>query len=110
MAFFKEYGPIIKDGFTFEGGYTDIIASGDGDFLTEDTLWDFKVSKYPPSNQHTLQILVYYLMGMHSVHDEFKKIKKIGIYNPRLNVVYFYDLDKAPKLMFEEIEKEVIGY
>ena len=30
--------------FTFEG-YTSIIDSGDGDFLTEDTLWDFKVFK-----------------------------------------------------------------
>ena len=29
-------------------GYTSIIDSGDGDFLTEDTLWDFKVSKQLP--------------------------------------------------------------
>ena len=34
LAFWKEYGPITKDGFTFEGGYTDIVSSGDGDYLT----------------------------------------------------------------------------
>ena len=43
LAFIENYGPIIKDGFTFEGGYTDIVSSGDGDYLTENTLWDFKV-------------------------------------------------------------------
>ena len=64
MAFFEKYGPVTKEGFTFEpvcadnkayekmmktgkgsfGGYTAKVDSGDGDFLTADTLWDFKVS------------------------------------------------------------------
>ena len=43
LKFVEEYGPIILEGFTFEGGYTDIVQAGDGDFITEDTLWDFKV-------------------------------------------------------------------
>lgn len=47
-AFFDEYGPVVWDGFDFEGGYTDRITSGSGDFLTADTLWDFKVSSYGP--------------------------------------------------------------
>jgi len=39
INFIKEYGPIVKDGFTFEGGgYTEIVSSGDGDFLTKTTL------------------------------------------------------------------------
>lgn len=45
LHFWNEYGPIVKDGFTFEGGYTPVISTGDGDYLTKDTLWDFKVSK-----------------------------------------------------------------
>ena len=45
LDFFNKYGPVIKDGFKFIGGYTETITTGDGDFLTEDTLWDFKVSK-----------------------------------------------------------------
>ncbi|KRK10190.1 hypothetical protein FD11_GL002144 [Ligilactobacillus pobuzihii E100301 = KCTC 13174] len=45
LNFFEQYGPKKVDGFTFEGGYTDLITSGDGDFITEDTLWDFKVSR-----------------------------------------------------------------
>ena len=67
INFWEDYGPIEVDGFTFEnGGYTDIVTSGDGDFLTYDTLWDFKVSKQEPKSDHTLQILMYYIMGKHT--------------------------------------------
>ena len=38
LNFFEKYGPITKDGFTFEGAYTKIIASGDGDYLTKDKI------------------------------------------------------------------------
>lgn len=38
LNFFQTYGPIKKDGFTFDGAYNQTISSGDGDFLTKDTL------------------------------------------------------------------------
>ncbi len=111
IKFFNEYGPITKAGFTFEGGYTKIIDTGDGDFLTKDTLWDFKVLKNPPTNEHTLQLLVYYLMGKHSENNkEFNTIKYIGIYNPRLNSIYRYAIDKISSETIKEVEKSVIGY
>ena len=110
LSFWKEYGPITKDGFTFEGGYTDTISTGDGDYLTKDTLWDFKVSKDAPKPQHTLQLLVYYIMGMHSIHKEFKSIKNLGIYNPRMNKVYTIGIDMIPQSVIDEVSKEVIGY
>lgn len=110
LSFWKEYGPITKDGFTFEGGYTDTISTGDGDYLTKDTLWDFKVSKDEPKPKYTLQLLVYYIMGMHSIHKEFKSIKNLGIYNPRMNKVYTIDIGTISKLVIDEVSKEVIGY
>ena len=111
VAFWEEYGPIIKDGFTFEkDGYTKTVSSGDGDFLTEDTLWDFKVSSLEPKSKHTLQLLMYYIMGKHSKKPEFKKISKIGIYNPRLNKVYQYDMTNFPQETIKLIEDEVICY
>lgn len=110
LSFWKKYGPITKDGFTFEGGYTDIISTGDGDYLTKDTLWDFKVSKDEPKPKYTLQLLVYYIMGIHSVHKEFKSIKKLGIYNPRMNKVYTIDIDSISTDVIEEVSTEVIGY
>ena len=110
LAFWKEYGSIIKDGFTFEGGYTDIVSLGDGDYLTKDTLWDFKVSKDEPKSKHTLQLLMYYIMGCHSIHPEFKEIEKLGIFNPRKNKVYIADISSISSEIIEKVSQEVIGY
>jgi len=110
IQFFDKFGPIIMDGFTFEGGYTQTINSGDGDFLTGDTLWDFKVSKNNPTSAHTLQLLIYYIMGVHSIHDEFKGIKKLGIFNPRINCIYLKSISDIPKEIFDEVETKVIEY
>jgi hypothetical protein len=66
LAFAWEYGPILVDGFTMLGGYTSTIDTGDGDFVTRDTLWDSKVSVRPPTSQHTLQLLIYWLLARRS--------------------------------------------
>lgn len=110
INFINEYGPITKDGFTFEGGYTDIVSKGDGDFLTEITLWDFKVSNKAPTNKHTLQLLMYYLLGTHSIHEEFETIKNLGIFNPRLNKIYLIETSKISQDIIEKVSSEVIGY
>jgi len=130
IAFFEKYGPIIKDGFNFNpvkedkksllnmmktgqgtyGGYTATVISGDGDFLTSDTLWDFKVSINKPTSKHTLQLLMYWIMGQHSGQECFKNISKIGIFNPRLNTVYLFDMSKIDPNIIKIIEDEVICY
>jgi len=110
LAFFEKYGPVVKEGFTFNGGYTEVVSSGDGDFLTEDTLWDFKASKKAPDKNNTLQLLMYYILGIHSVHPEFENIKKIGIFNPLLNTVYTVKLSKISDEIFKEVSNKVLGY
>jgi hypothetical protein len=110
LAFFDEYGPIVLDGFTFEGGYTPTVQTGDGDFLTADTLWDFKVSAAPPKSDHTLQVLMYYLMGKHSIHPELQATTHLGIFNPRLNTAYRIAEAAIPAETVAEVERYVIGY
>lgn len=110
VNFFEVYGVPIRSELTFEGGYTNTVTDGDGDFMTEDTLWDFKVTKSRITSKHTLQILMYYIMGMHSIHDEYKKIKKLGFFNPRANTVYLCSVDAISKEVIEVVSKEVIGY
>ena len=130
VEFFEKYGPITKYEFNFYppnyefshvdfsnqladgsvGGYTKIVSAGDGDYLTEDTLWDFKVSKNKPTSIHTLQILMYWIMGQHSGQEVFKNITKIGIFNPRLNSAYQLEVSKIPVEVIETIEKDIIGY
>lgn len=111
LLFFKDYGPIVLEGFTFENVYTHYIHSGDGDFLTETTLWDFKVSTHNPTKIHTLQILVYYLMGLRSEKSTyFESIQNLGIYNPRLQKVYLINIDEIPQSIIEDVCENVIGY
>lgn len=113
--FTELYGPIVLDGITFLGGYTETVISGDADFMTEDTIWDFKVSKNPIKSFQTLQILMYYLMGCKAIklnieYDFKNKIKNLGIYNPRLNEVYIKCISEIDKSIIEQVENEVIGY
>lgn len=111
ISFWKIYGPVIVDGFTFEeDGYSGTVNSGDGDYLTVDTLWDFKVLKSNLTSKHTLQLLMYWIMGQHSRKKEFNKITKIGIYNPRLNIVYLLNVKDISKKIIEDVEKNVICY
>jgi hypothetical protein len=122
LSFWKDFGEITAEGFTFKGtymengrkitgnGYTSTVDTGDGDYLTEDTLWDFKVSKYPPTKDNTLQLLMYYIMGKKSNLPVYRSIKNIGIFNPRLNMVYTLPASEIPKETFLAVEKDVIGY
>lgn len=110
VSFFNAYGPIVKSGFTFEGGYTNIVSSGDGDFLTRDTIWDFKVSKNMFKSDSTLQLLMYFLLGKHSIHPEFKDIEFLGVFNPRKNIVHTLPVKSIDELTIMEVEQDVLGY
>lgn len=110
ITFLKKNGPVVLDGFTFEGGYNGIISSGDGDYLTADTLWDFKVSKSKPEKNQTLQILIYYILGVHSIHHEFQHIKKLGLFNPESNIAYTISLSDISDDVFQSVSRDVIGY
>lgn len=110
INFSKVYGPITSFGFDFTNAYTKTVVAGDGDFLTEDTLWDLKVLKKYFTKNHTLQILMYWRMGLRSNYKIFKKIKYLGIYNPRKNLVYRYNLKNLSDEIITIVDKEVIGY
>ncbi len=111
INFFEQYGPVEKVGFTFDReSFTRNVGAADGDYLTNDTMWDFKVSKTEPTKENTLQLLLYYILGLHSTKEEYKGIKKIGIFNPRLNKAYIYDMSKIDKVIIKFIEDNIFGY
>ena len=110
INFFNKYGPIVKQGFTFEGGYTPLVGTGDGDYLTKDTLWDFKVSKLNLNTKQTLQLLMYWRLGLHSIHPEFKSIQYLGIYNPRKDIVYRLNVNEISEEVIRKVDTDVIGY
>ena len=87
-----------------------MVAKGDADYLTKDTLWDLKVLKDHFNKNHTMQLLIYRRMGLRSDYDTFKNVKFLGIYNPRQNKVFTYDLLKLSSEIIRIIDEEVIGY
>lgn len=129
--FFDRQGGVTVDGFHFidvenlhktesvaYSGYSDIVSKGDGDVLTPNGLWDIKVSVRKPNSQHTLQLVMYYLMGLRS-HDAygnplydgaFHNVEKLGVFNPRLNTAYTANVSELDKDMLKVVELEVIGY
>ncbi|ANP73021.1 hypothetical protein PA27867_2069 [Cryobacterium arcticum] len=112
VAFFTSHGPITEDGFrpVNRQSMTEVVDSGDGDFLTADTLWDFKVSVSPPTNKHTLQLLMYLIMGRHSGQDQYGSLTHLGIFNPRLNTVYRFAYADVPGDVVSAVSHDVIGY
>lgn len=97
---FSFYGGLIDSGMTFEGGYTKIISSGDADFLTKNIIWEMKVSKKDPTIQHTLQIIIYYLLLKNSPKYKNISIDHVGIFNPRTNKAYTCDIDNIRDLEY----------
>lgn len=110
ITVFDQYGGVTLDGFTFPGGYTDLVDRGDGDFLTDDTLWDMKVSVSGPKPKDTLQLLMYYLMGKRTGEVEFDGLTHIGVLNPRVNTTHRIKVSDIPQDVIDEVSRDVIGY
>lgn len=97
-------------GFNLVSRYTSLIQAGDGDLITEDGLWDIKVSKPEPKPKDTLQILIYWLMGRRSIHPQFQNVTRLGIINPRLGKIWTIQTDTIPTGVIKEVSTKVIGY
>jgi len=108
--FHERFGAVTLEGFNLMGGYSRVVDRGDGDFLTEDTVWDLKVLRKDPESKHTLQLLMYYIMGKRSVHEEFGSVTKMGFFNPRLNKVHIIEASKIDPAIIKTVEDEVICY
>ncbi|MBR3099635.1 MAG: hypothetical protein IKH18_08715 [Clostridia bacterium] len=110
LSFLDKYGPMVLSGFNFEGGYSETVDRGDADFSTADTIWDMKVLRGAITTKHTLQLLMYWIMGERSVHPELHNIKHLGIFNPRKNLVYRINTADIPPKTIQQVEKKVIEY
>ena len=49
-------------------------------------------------------------MGIHSIHKDFKTVRNLGIFNPRLNKVFMLKIDSIAIEVIEEVSSKVIGY
>ncbi len=111
IAFFHAYEMPVLNGFTMDGGYSRLVSSGDGDYVTETTLLDMKCTSGNLNSRWTLQLLMYYIMGYQSYNSRyFRKLKRIGFFNPMKNTLYYYDIKKIPNEILYKVSRDVIGY
>lgn len=109
-AFFEASAEPVIAGFTFEGAYTDDAGASDGDYICGDTLWDLKVSKNEPTIKNTMQVLLYYLMGLRSSKDEFKAVTRIGLFNPWLQKSWSISVLDLDESFLSMVENDILGY
>lgn len=84
---------------------------GDGDYLLQDALIDFKVSKNGTTRDYIRQLLIYYI-GLIEKDLRKKKIRKdqikyLVIFNPRLDMFYKLDLESISKASLVEVNKNI---
>ena len=109
-AFFDASAEPVIAGFAFEGAYTDDAGASDGDYICGDTLWDLKVSKNEPTIKNTMQVLLYYLMGLRSSKDEFKAVTRIGLFNPWLQKSWSISVLDLDESFLSMVENDILGY
>lgn len=109
-AFFDASAEPVIAGFTFEGAYTDDAGASDGDYICGDTLWDLKVSKNEPTIKNTMQVLLYYLMGLRSSKEEFKAVTRIGLFNPWLQKSWSISVLDLDESFLSMVENDILGH
>lgn len=110
LRFLFAHGTVTEVGPTFEGGYTHLVGAGDGDYLTDTTIWDIKCLRGDIDETATLQLAMYYAMARHSAKLCYTHLDSMGFFNPRRNISYFLKADSIPEEVIRTIERDVLGY
>lgn len=53
--------------------------------------------------------MIYYILGIRSIHREFHAVKKLGCYNPRSNLAYLLEISKIDYSVIKEVVTDVVG-
>lgn len=111
LAFLQQYGPVTHRHYRFPpNAFNHKVCNAEPDFLTRDTLWDFKCIRTRPTSVNTLQLLIYYIMGLQADPEVFGQLTRLGIFNPRSNTVYTLPIDSIPQDVIETVRRDLLGY
>lgn len=108
LEYFGKQKEIANVGKTLSIKYKGDSIYGDYDYLTEDSLIDMKVLSKKITNKNTLQIILYWILGMKSDKNHFSNVKFLKFYNPRLDIEYAFDLNELTPDILKPILEEVL--
>ena len=104
--FLRTHGPKTASGFSFGQGYADDLVADPWVFTTEDTLWVLDAS--PSLTKNTaMGALVHYLVGRR-FSPEIGAVKRLGVYNPRLDAAYTIAVADVPPRVVASAEREYV--
>lgn len=106
--YFQHQAKLVNVGNRLSVKYKEDNIYGDYDYLTDDSLIDMKVLSKKIANKYTLQIILYWILGMKSKKKLFSNVRYLKFYNPRLNVEYSFDLDELTPDILKPILDEVL--
>ncbi len=107
--FFTLDNKVIKCNFDFEGAYNQKVSGGRGDFLTKDGIWSISVTKMPPSEFEFIVLSAYYVLGQYCYDAaKFRKIKNLGVFNPRLCRAYSVNVAEVPRDITSALTRELV--
>lgn len=86
------------------------IGVASADFTTDFALWDLKCGRSAPGFSARIQVLVYYLMGVHQHQEGFDRIKYLGLVNPRRNEAWVCPIESIDEHAVKHALEDVIGY
>ena len=109
VDFLESHGPVIFSGLGFPAHVAPKVDSSDLDYVTAKGLWEFKVSKLPPKKEHTLQVLLYHLLGLAAGFPEFQTLETLGIYNPRTDEAHTIRIEDIDLAVIEAVKHDLMG-
>ena len=54
--------------------------------------------------------MCYWLLGLHSTHAVYRRVRRLGFYNPRLDVVWLLPVSDIPEDVVRKVCVQVLGY
>ena len=112
LNLFVKYPTLVGIDLDFFKEFTNKINYGTCDYLTDQAVWLVLTAKAETINPKvTLHVLINYLMGLHAKwHSDFAKVKFLGIYNARTDMVYQLKVSDINPEVIKTVNTKVIGY
>lgn len=110
LRLFDIYKSFVASDIDLYNNSARIIHHGKCEYLSEDTIWSITKGNTKSSQKLTLELLIEYLMGMHSKKEQFESVKYLGIYNYRADTVYRLEISQIDPDIIDEVNTSIIGY